>query len=70
MNQSSPSTLDTLPEFFSPALAAAVLHISKATAYRKAASGEIPSMRLGKRLIISKTHFVSWIDSSMCSCGK
>ena len=69
MNTSSTQTLDSLPEFFSPAIAADLLHISRSSAYRHAANGIIPTFRIGKRMLISKKHFISWIDQKYSEVG-
>lgn len=60
----SPSIMD-LPPFCSAIEVAKMLHISRATAYRMAALGEIPSMRLGKRVIFSREHLQAWLDKTM-----
>ena len=65
------STLQTdrsfsdLPDFCTLADLAAVLGISKATAYRMADQGRIPCIRLGKRIILSKNHLKQWIDAEI-----
>ena len=59
------TSFDALPEFCSPAEIAPVLSVSRATAYRMAASGKLPCLRLGKRVIISKVHLVEWVDRTI-----
>lgn len=66
-NISKPVNLDELPEFCSLAEFSGVFRVSRATAYRMAAQGKIPSMRIGRRVIISKKHLMSWLDQSI-SC--
>lgn len=65
MEHSASRSMEDLPEFFSPADLAAVLRISRATAYRMAASGHLPCLRIGKRVLVSKPHLVAWIDRSI-----
>lgn len=59
------TSFDALPEFCSPAEIAPVLSVSRATAYRMAASGKLPCLRLGKRVIISKVHLVEWVGRTI-----
>lgn len=64
-NTYSPA-LESLPEFCTPAEVAPVLSISKATAYRMANAGILPCLHLGRRVIVSKTHLIAWIERSIC----
>ena len=64
---SKPVSLDELPEFCSLEEFSEVFRVSRATAYRMAAQGKIPSMRIGRRVIVSKKHLMSWLDQSI-SC--
>ena len=48
--------LDELPDFCTVTDLSQVIGVSRATAYRMAASGAIPCLRLGKRIILSKKH--------------
>ena len=64
-----PASLDELPDFCSLEELSRVLQISRSTAYRMAAQGSIPSLRVGRRVIVPKEHLVRWIDSSI-SCEK
>ena len=59
------ASLEALPEFCSPAEIAPILSISRATAYRLAASGTLPCLRLGKRVIVSKAHLLEWVDRAV-----
>lgn len=56
---------DDLPQFCSASEVAALLHISRATAYRMADMGQIPSVRVGRRVIFSREHLKAWIDKSI-----
>ncbi len=54
-----------LSDFFTLSELASVIGISKATAYRMADQGRIPCIRLGKRIILSKSHLRQWIDEEV-----
>ena len=56
---------DNLTDFCTLSDFAAVIGISKATAYRMADQGRIPCIRLGKRIILSKNHLRQWIDKEI-----
>lgn len=56
---------DNLSDFCTLSDFAAVIGISKATAYRMADQGRIPCIRLGKRIILSKNHLKQWIDAEI-----
>jgi excisionase family DNA binding protein len=55
MTASKTFRLDELPPTISVEEAAALLGISRGLAYRAAASGALPALRLGKRLRVSTT---------------
>lgn len=56
---------EDLSDFFTLADLASVIGISKATAYRMADQGRIPCIRLGKRIVLSKSHLRQWIDEEV-----
>ena len=56
---------DNLSDFCTLSDFAAVIGISKATAYRMVDQGRIPCIRLGKRIILSKNHLKQWIDAEI-----
>ena len=62
-------SLDELPDFCSLEEFSEVFRVSRATAYRMAARGNIPCLRIGRRVIVSKEHLMRWIDRSI-SCEK
>ena len=64
-----PVSLDELPDFCTLDEVSKVFRVSRATAYRMAARGSIPCLRIGRRVIVSKEHLMRWIDGSV-SCGK
>ena len=57
--------LDDLPDFFSAEELSRLLGISRATAYRRAEDGEIPCLKIGKRIIFSRTHLLRWLDHAV-----
>lgn len=64
-----PMSLDELPDFCSLEEFSEVFRVSRSTAYRMAARGNIPCLRIGRRVIVSKEHLMRWIDRSI-SCEK
>ena len=62
-----PVSLDELPDFCSLGEFASVFGVSRSTAYRMAAQGSIPSLRIGRRVIVSKEHLKRWVDNSVGS---
>lgn len=64
-----PMSLDELPDFCSLEEFSEVFRVSRSTAYRMAAQGNIPCLRIGRRVIVSKEHLRRWIDRSI-SCEK
>lgn len=61
-----PISLDDLPDFCSLDEFAGVFRVSRSTAYRMAAQGKIPSLRVGRRVIVSKEHLKQWVNESVC----
>ena len=59
-------SLDDLPDFCSLDEFAGVFRVSRSTAYRMAAQGKIPSLRVGRRVIVSKEHLKQWVNDSVC----
>lgn len=57
--------LDELPDFFSTLEFSQVFRVSKATAYRMAAQGAIPCLRIGRRVIFSREHTKRWVEQAM-----
>ena len=57
--------LDDLPDFFSATQLSEILGLSKATTYRRVEEGKIPCLRIGRRLVISRTHLLRWLDQEL-----
>ncbi len=62
-----PVSLDELPDFCSLEEFSEVFRVSRSTAYRMAARGNIPCLRIGRRVIVSKEHLMRWINNSISS---
>ena len=62
-----PVSLDEHPNFCTLEEFSKVFRVSRATAYRMAARGNIPCLRIGHRVIVSKEHLLRWVDGSV-SC--
>ena len=60
-------SLDGLPEFCTLEEVSKVFRVSRATAYRMAERGNIPCLRIGRRVIVSKERLIRWVDQSI-SC--
>lgn len=58
-------TIDDLPEFCTLADLSEVLGISRASAYRLAGRRQIPCIRLGRRIVLSRGRLKQWIDQEM-----
>jgi hypothetical protein len=56
-------SVDDLPITFGPAELSAILGISRNKAYEIANRIDFPKYRVGKKIIISKKHFIAWMDT-------
>lgn len=65
MTQTVTTSIDDLPDFCSITDVSALFGISRATAYRMAAQGSIPSIKIGRRVILSREHLKRWVDAAM-----
>lgn len=54
---------DELPITFGPTELASILGISRNKAYELANRSDFPKFKMGRRIIISKKHFVEWMDA-------
>ena len=55
---------DELPLVMSAKDVAGYLHISRSYAYQVMNIKEFPSVRIGKRNIVTKEHFLNWIENA------
>lgn len=61
-------SLDGLPDFCSLEEFAEVFQVSRSTAYRMAARGMVPCLRIGSRIIMSREHLRLWVNEAInCS---
>lgn len=56
-------SMDDLPITFGPAELSTILGISRNKAYELANRTDFPTYRVGKKIIISKKHFIAWMDA-------
>ena len=56
-------------EFYTVKQLASVLHVSAITVWRKIKSGEIPAVRLGKRILIPGAYFEELKNKALQSTG-
>ena len=57
--------LESLPEICSVSDVLTVFPISRATIYRMAAQGRLPSFRVGRRVLFSRSHLLRWLDGEL-----
>ena len=55
--------IDEIPITFGPAQLGDILGISRNKAYELANRPDFPKYRVGRKIIISKKHFVRWMDT-------
>ena len=55
--------IDEIPITFGPAELTAILGISRNKAYELVNRADFPKYRMGKKIIISKKHFIQWMDT-------
>lgn len=55
-------SVDDLPITFGPSELSVILGISRNKAYEIANRADFPTYRIGKKIIISKKHFITWMD--------
>ena len=65
LNARAPALLEELPEICNVADVVSILPVSKATLYRMAEQGKIPSIRVGRRILLSRDHLLLWIDQEL-----
>lgn len=55
--------VDDLPITFGPVELAAILGISRNKAYDLVNQPDFPKYRVGRKIVISKKHFIKWMDT-------
>ena len=56
---------ESLPEICSVSDILTVFPISRATIYRMAAQGRLPSFRVGRRVLFPRNHLLRWLDGEL-----
>lgn len=63
-------SIDSLPEFCTPDDLLLVFPVSRATLYRMAEQKRIPSLRIGRRVVIPREPLKKWIEQESGVEGK
>lgn len=63
MANSTPQSLDDLPEVLTVRQVADYLRVAENSVYSSIRRGEVPSVRLGRRVLVSKAALGRWLDS-------
>ena len=56
---------DDIPVTFSPLELADILGISKTKAYELSNRIDFPKIKIGRRIVICKKHFIEWLDKEI-----
>ena len=64
MKHSTYTSYDELPLMLSVVEVAAVLGISRASAYERARSSGFPALKIDSQIIVPKDKFLVWIDAN------
>ena len=57
-------SLAEAPDFFGPQVLGKILGLNEASAYQLAKQKDFPAKRIGRKIIISKSAFLRWWESS------
>ena len=60
-------TLEDLPMSLNANDIAAVLFISRTSAYTLMHAKDFPSLTVGKRMVVLKEKFIEWMNSQICA---
>jgi len=63
LKSSNIQSYDELPLFLNAEQLSSVLGISRLAAYELMADKSFPSLRIGKRLLVQKEQFISWVHA-------
>ena len=55
--------IEDIPVTFGPVELSKILGISRSKAYELVNRMDFPKYRIGKKIVISKKHFINWMDS-------
>lgn len=64
MREHNISNPDDLPMVLTPADIAAILNVSRNTAYQFIHTKDFPAFRLGKQYRVSKSKFLAWLEAA------
>ena len=56
---------EDIPITFGPLELASIMGISRNKTYELVSEPDFPKIRLGRRIVISKRHFIAWLDEKM-----
>jgi len=56
--------IEDVPITFGPVELAKILGISRTKAYELVNRPDFPKYRVGKKIVISKKHFIAWMDKN------
>ncbi len=65
MKESIYKSYDELPLFLNSELVAQVLGVSISSAYELMHEKDFSSLRVGKRFVIPKEHFIAWVEKKI-----
>ena len=60
-------SFDELPLSFGPSTVAEVMGLSRTKAYALVNRPDFPKLRVGKKIIIIKSHFIRWLDEQIAN---
>lgn len=62
MKESTYKTYDELPLFLNAATVSSVLGVSPASAYELMHEKDLPTLRVGSRMVVPKEKFIEWVE--------
>ena len=62
MKESTYKTYDELPLFLNAATVSSVLGVSPASAYELMQEKDLPTLRVGSRMVVPKEKFIEWVE--------
>ena len=69
MKESTYKTYDELPLFLNAATVSSVLGVSPASAYELMHEKDLPTLRVGSRMVVPKEKFIEWVEQHMKGGG-
>lgn len=62
MKESTYKTYDELPLFLNAATVSSVFGVSPASAYELMHEKDLPTLRVGSRMVVPKEKFIEWVE--------